>query len=82
MKRFENTITPEGNITLPPEVRKELGLKPLDRVSIVLENNELRVRAEIDLEKWAGVVPALEPRRSWDAVRRTAWEDASAESGQ
>jgi antitoxin component of MazEF toxin-antitoxin module len=37
------TMDEKGGLALPPEYLKQLGLKPGDKVSVWLENNEIRI---------------------------------------
>ena len=39
MQDFESSVSPKGQITIPLEIRKQLGIKPKDKVSIRLERN-------------------------------------------
>ena len=49
-----------GQVTIPEDVRDELGLKPFDQVEIYLENGEARLRKVVlSLEEVAGSLPPL-----------------------
>ena len=66
MKEFTSSVSPKGQITLPLEVRKLLGVKPKDKVVITLEGEDIRVTIAPShrLEQSFQAVPALsEPRR-------------------
>ncbi len=66
MKEFTSSVSPKGQITLPLEVRKLLGVKPKDKVVITLESEGMRVTVAPSrrLEESFQAVPALsEPRR-------------------
>ncbi len=55
------TLTQDGEVALPQEVRDELRLRPADRVEIHLENGEARLRkADLTLEEVTGSLPPLE----------------------
>lgn len=45
MKESLATITSKGQVTIPAEVRKALGLKPRDKVAFVLDQGEVRIEA-------------------------------------
>ena len=62
MREYVATVTSKGQLTLPVEVRRRLGIDPGDRVTIVVdeaaERAELR-RVEYDVESVRGLFPAL-----------------------
>jgi len=37
------TVTAKGQVTIPSEIRKALGLKPRDKVAFVLDQGEVRI---------------------------------------
>ena len=50
------TLTSKGQITIPAEVRRRLGLHPGDQVGFVLEGEEVRlVRKERNIEAAFGI---------------------------
>ena len=54
------TLTQDGEVALPQEVRDELRLGPSDRVEIHLENGEARLRkVDLTLEEVTGSLPPL-----------------------
>lgn len=48
------TVSTKGQITLPVVARRALGIKPQDRVTIVMENNGIVIKAAPDFMKLAG----------------------------
>jgi AbrB family looped-hinge helix DNA binding protein len=44
MRQHVGTVGPKGQVTLPVEVRKELGIQPSDRVVIQVEGQTVVVR--------------------------------------
>ena len=67
MKQAFSSVSPKGQITLPVEFRRMLGLRPKDQVSISIEVEEgkLTVRpARYTLESVVGSVPP--PTRTED----------------
>ena len=58
MKEILSSVSPKGQITIPIEFRRLLGLKPRDKVSIEVEDGKLTVRpARYTLESVVGSVP-------------------------
>lgn len=44
VRRYTSTITQRGQVTLPAEVRRQLGVKPRDVVEFAIEDGEVTVR--------------------------------------
>ena len=55
------SMTSKGQVTIPKEVRDELGLKPFDRVEIVIDGQggALLRKAGLSLESAAGMFPGI-----------------------
>ena len=52
-----STLTIKGQVTIPAEVRRRMGLKPGDRVAFVLGDGDVRlVRQETRIEAAFGLV--------------------------
>lgn len=50
-------VTSKGQVTIPKEVREELGIRPGDEVEFVATDEGYRIRKEVDenpFEKWRG----------------------------
>lgn len=62
MKRF-STISSRGRITLPVEIRKQLGLKTGDRVEFVVDDERTSIRRaqapENPFVKYIGALPVF-----------------------
>lgn len=57
---YQSRVTQKGQVTIPAELRKELGIKPKDRVRFIHENGRIVVeRVESVVAKVAGAVPPL-----------------------
>ncbi len=63
----QSTISSKGQITVPLEIRRRLGLKEGDRVEFVVEGDWTIIRpahlAENPFEKYAGALPAFQSER-------------------
>jgi antitoxin PrlF len=78
MKEIISTISSKGQVTVPVEVRKQLGIKQGDKVSFVIEG-EGSIRLEApryrDLASLRGAAGSLKQPRSWNEMREMARED-------
>lgn len=78
MKEVLATMTSKGQLTVPAEVRKRLGLKAGDAVVFVLgEGDEvaLRVPHYPDVASVLGVAGRLPEPRTWDEIERVVAEE-------
>jgi len=70
------TLTSKGQVTIPKEIREQMGLKPFDKLRFYIEDGEIKVRkAYLSLEELAGSVPPLETPLDDAEVTRMAVED-------
>ena len=44
MRKYASTITQRGQVTLPAEVRRLLGVKPRDRVEFIIDDGQVTVK--------------------------------------
>ena len=71
-----SSVSPKGQITLPAEIRRQLGLSPKDRVAITMVNGTVQVTPAVErLRRHFGSVPPLEKPLDWKEVERIAAED-------
>jgi len=78
MREIHANVSDRGRVTLPAEVRRALGLKKGDDVIFVIEDEgAVRVRKRWTLENIAGSVPALDPPRTWEEVKRIVAEEVA-----
>jgi antitoxin PrlF len=54
-----STLTSKGQVTIPKEIRDELGLKPHDKIRFFVENGSVRLRRDFRLEELVGILPPL-----------------------
>ncbi len=79
MKEIVSTITSKGQVTIPREVRRHLGLQTGDKLSFVLEEDgsvALQVPTYATIASLAGAAGSLPEPRTWEEVREIAREDA------
>jgi AbrB family looped-hinge helix DNA binding protein len=66
-----STLSSKGQITVPLEIRRRLGLKEGDRVEFVVEGERTIIRpaqpAKNPFEKYAGALPAFRSKREINA---------------
>jgi AbrB family looped-hinge helix DNA binding protein len=66
-----STISSKGQITVPLEIRRRLGLKEGDRVEFVVDDGRTILRparnAENPFEKYIGAAPGFRSRREINA---------------
>lgn len=69
MKEIAATITSKGQVTVPVEIRRALGLRQGDKVVFQLEGREVRLATSSSrLAAGYRSIPALAPSRSWQEV--------------
>ncbi len=78
MKEIVSTITSKGQVTIPAEVRKYLGIKPKDKIAFVIES-EGNVRVKVPryriVASLRGAAGSLKRPLSWSEMRTIAHED-------
>jgi AbrB family looped-hinge helix DNA binding protein len=82
MRTFVSSVSPKGQITLPIEVRRLLGIHPKDRVTIRLDGAVVTIATgELSLADVYRSVPAL-PRPLTDAeIDTIVAEEIATEAG-
>jgi len=76
MREFTASVTERGQVTIPAEVRRLLGLKKRDKLSFVVEDGKVTVRKpRFTIETLAGSVPALKEPIEWDEMMRIVHEE-------
>ncbi len=79
MRELQVTITERGQVTLPVEIRRRLGLKPRDKVAFVIDEGEIRVeRPAFSFATLKGSVKALSRPEDLEEISRLAKEDKAA----
>jgi antitoxin PrlF len=76
MKEFVSSVSPKGQITIPAEVRRLLGVKPKDKVTFTVDGDEVKIMpASSRLAASFQAVPALTPARTLTEMTEIAGEE-------
>ncbi len=79
MKEILMTITSKGQVTIPAEVRRYLGLEKNQKIAWVIEEVAgtvcLKAPRYPDVASLRGAAGTLDRELSWDEMRATARED-------
>ena len=78
MKEIVSTITSKGQVTIPAEVRKYLGIETNDKVAFVIDDAgavRLRVLRYPTVASLRGAAGSLKKPLSWQEMQRIAYED-------
>jgi len=76
MKEIVTTMTQRGQVTVPSEVRRLLGLKPRDKVAFSIEDDEVRLTpARFTLESAFGSVKPTGGKQDFKAISREARDE-------
>lgn len=70
-RKYQSRMTRKGQVTIPAELRKELGLKEGDRVEFVRENGSLHIRKpdSVVLRTARSVIPPPWANKSDQEIR-------------
>ena len=79
MKELRTVITRKGQVTVPAEIRRKLGLKRGDKVAFTIDNGEVRLAPSGSVvERTAGAFKTRRPALTAEQLRQPA-ERAMAE---
>lgn len=70
-----STVTSKGQVLIPVEIRKTLGIKPLDRITFIVSGNSMVAKKTPDIEMMFGSVKAI--KKLTDRELETAIEKAT-----
>ena len=83
MKEYESSVSLKGQVTIPVEVRRKLGIKAKDKVVITLDGDQVTiVPVQSRLDAIYQSVPALAPPRPLREIREIAREEHGREAAQ
>ncbi len=78
MKEIISTITSKGQVTIPAEVRKYLGVATNEQIVFVIDDEgsvRLRVPRYPTIASLRGAAGSLKKALSWREIQRIAYED-------
>lgn len=78
MKEIRSTLTSKGQVTIPVEVRRHLGVGRGDKLSFVIDDSgtvEVRVPKYPTVASLRGKVASLPNTLSYDEMKEIAYED-------
>ena len=76
LKEHIRRITSKGQVTVPADVRKKLGIKPGETIVFRIREDRVELdRAPMSLEEAFGSVPPLNRPEDFEALSRAAWEE-------
>lgn len=79
MRQIRTTLTRKGQVTVPVEIRRALGLKEGDKLAFTLEDGKISLeRAGSVVERTAGIIKHTGRTLTAEELRRVA-EEAWAE---
>ncbi|HEU4792467.1 MAG TPA: AbrB/MazE/SpoVT family DNA-binding domain-containing protein [Nitrolancea sp.] len=81
MEEQVSVVTRNGQITIPAEIRRKLGIKEGDKVALRIEDDQVRLsRVESVVDRTAGSLKARQPAPPSERPRQIAEEAIAAES--
>jgi AbrB family looped-hinge helix DNA binding protein len=78
MRTMTSSVSPKGQVTIPIEIRRELGLGPKDRVRFRRDEHGIHIeKAESVLDKYFMIAPALDPPKTWKEIEETVRDEVA-----
>ena len=70
MQEFESSVSEKGQVTIPQEIRRIMGLQPRDKVRFEVEGDVVKIsRASSKLIQWFGSVTPKNKPENFQKVR-------------
>lgn len=83
MKEILRPVTQKGQVTIPIEIRKALGIKPKGKVAFEIDGQEVRVKAAKSVvEATHRILPALDRKLTVEEMVQIATEEAAQEAAR
>ncbi len=81
MRELRSTMTTKGQVTIPVEIRRMLGLGPHDKVAFLVDTDQVRIeRAKSVVERTAGMLKSHEPPLTAEELREVAAQAIAEEA--
>jgi len=69
MQHYHTTLTERGQVTLPAEIRRKLGVKPKEKVTFEVDGESIRIiSSKFTVESVRGSVPPLAERKPLEDI--------------
>jgi AbrB family looped-hinge helix DNA binding protein len=82
-REYTMTLTRKGQVTIPVEIRRLLGVEPYKQVTFQVEEGEVRLRpAQATLEAAYGAVKPLSQPEDFEKLTEIAQEDHALEASK
>jgi AbrB family looped-hinge helix DNA binding protein len=83
MREFVSSVSPKGQITIPAEVRRLLGVKPKDKITIIVEGEAVTLQpARSRLDAIYQSVEALTPPRTDEEIEAIVEEEIAQDAAR
>jgi len=81
VRELVSVVTRKGQITIPAEIRRALGLKKGDKVAFVMEAGQVRLKPTASIvERTAGMFASQRPPETAEQLRQAAERAISQEA--
>lgn len=71
MQEFETSVTEKGQVTIPQEIRRIMGLQPRDKVRFEVDGDVIKIsRASSKLLQWFGSVTPRNKPEDFQKIRK------------
>jgi AbrB family looped-hinge helix DNA binding protein len=74
MAYLRSSVSPKGQVTIPVELRRLLGLKPKDQVAFSVNDGKVQISRALTLDDLYMSVPALKTPMTDEAMVRSAMD--------
>ena len=83
LREYTRRMTSKGQVTVPAEVRRKLGLKPGETIIFRIVGDRVELdRSPMTLEEAFGSVPPLATPEDFEAQGREVWEEHAQKTVQ
>ena len=83
MADMVSSVSPKGQVTVPVQIRRLLGIKPKDKVAFRVEGKRVELTpARTRLDESYMAIPALKRKRSWKEVEAAVADEQAAHAAE